>query len=307
MFMLVLRYTNTYNYMLGTCDMANTKKQKVSLPALPEKYDERSKYDWNTIRNDYIYGYQDKQGTLIYPKPKDLEEKHNVPAQYISNRATKEKWLKHREAHQNEVAIAQQKEHQKRLANKAVKFDEKAAIDATLTQDVLGARMMRMMQLDAVDNNRIQELIAQIEDGRPVDRALRDELKPLVSTYEWEAIWKAYTLANEVGRKALGITDEKPTLNQTNIQVNQVSPTAALKELDELRNQKILEAMNNPNMRIPAITVAVETDEDEIEDAELIEDDDDSTGFELASATEDGGQVYSPHSPSSAADSTEPE
>lgn len=284
--------------------MAN--KPKVSkLPELKDKYDERSKYDWNEIRNDYIFGYKDEQGTLIYPKPKDIEVKHNIPAQYVSNRATKEKWLKHREAHQNEVAIAQQKEHQKRLANKAVKFDEQAANSATLTQDVLHNRMMRMMQLDAVDNERILDLVEQVSNGRPVDRALRDELKPLVSTYEWEAIWKAYTLANEVGRKALGITDEKPTLNQTNVQINQISPSASLKEVDDLRQQKLAEILQNPNLRLPVRQLEAGTED--IEDAEIVEegDDDDNSRFESVVPTEVGGQIHDSRATSSATDSTE--
>lgn len=277
------------------------KKPAATLPALKDSYDERSKYDWNTIRNDYIFGFKDNAGTLVYPKPKDLEDRHSVPAQYISNRATKEKWMKHREAHQNEVAIAQHKEHQKRLANKAVKFDEQAATDASMTQEILGSRIRTMMMLTIVDNNRIEEIVEEINNGREIDSELRAELKPLVSTYEYEAIWKAYTLANEVGRKALGITDDKQNITQTNVQINQVSPSAALKEIDDLRNQKLLEAFKNANMKIPGITTGHEED---IEDAEIVDDD---ARPELTVSAEDSGQIYDPHSASGSADSTEPE
>lgn len=280
-------------------------KQIAKLPELKQEYDERSKYDWQAIRSDYIYGMEDADGTVIFPKPKELEEKYNVPAQYISNRATKEKWLKHREAHQNETAIVQQKEFQKKLAKKVVKFDERVADDSMTAARILGTRLRQMEIIQAADQSRISELVNELAEGtREVDQNFRSEIKPLISSYEVEAIVKAMEIVIETGHKAMGVEDGRAAITNITQIANIQSPSQALQELDEKRQEAIANFFQNKNARIPQLGIGVE-DEDEIVEGELVDDPD--SGLQPAIPAEASGQVYDSHSAPGSADSTESE
>lgn len=267
--------TNTHFNIFGL----NMAKQIAKLPELKTEYDERSKYDWQTIRNDFIYGMEDAEGTIIFPKPKELEEKYNVPAQYISNRATKEKWLKHREAHQNETAIVQQKEFQKKLANKVVKFDERVADDSMVAARILGDRLRQMEILQAADRTRINDLINELAEGtRQIDGSFRNEIKPLISSYEVEAIVKAMAMVVETGHKAMGVEDGRAGITNTIQIANIQSPSQALQELDEKRQEAIANFFQNKNARIPQLGIGVEEAEQQtiasdegVVDGEIVE------------------------------------
>lgn len=275
-------------------------KDAPKLPVLKDEYDERSKYDWTAIRHDFIYGVEDSSGTVIYPKPKELENIHNVPAQYVSNRATKEKWLKYREAQQNEEAIARQKEHQKRLANKAVKFDEEIIRYSETVQRILNARVNQIEMANAVDAERLNNLIMDVADGkRRIDNTLRNELKPLVSSYELESLMKSVALNLEVAHKAMGIDEGQQNVINTTVQIANVTPSQALQEADELRQKALEQFFNNTRAVIPSLGIGGPED---IE-GELVDD----SEPQRAISAEAGGQVSDPHSASGTTDSAESE
>jgi hypothetical protein len=286
-----------------------TKAKKApSLPVLKTENDERSKYDWATIMNEYVYGIQEDDGAVVYPKPKDLEARHNVPAQYISNRATKEKWVQHKEAHQREEALARQKEHQKRLAKRAVKFDETAADAASTAMQILHERLKQIRTIQILDIERQAELIEDLAVGnREVDSEFRSELKPLYSTYEIESIAKSMGISMEVAHKALGIEDGKPAINNT-IQIANIAPSQALQEADEHRQKALESFFQNKNVRIPQFGLnAPEDDILNAIEAEIVEDTDEYTESQPDAEAEVGGPVHDPHTTPGSADRTESE
>lgn len=252
--------------------MAKSAKPSI----LDKQNDPRAKHDWHTLRKEYIEGIDDGNGTIYYPTVAQLAERHGISNQLIVNKASREKWTAVKSAEMNRVALERQKKLAKLMANKQIKFSEKAAEDAMQTQIALGKRILQLTELTELDNARISVLMDRIEAGEKITPAFRGELKGLVSSSEWESLWKAYALANEVGRKALGMKDgdEPAQTNNTFItQVNNTGPTQILKDTD--RTSAILAALQNPNMVIPGVTVDVPELEDTL-DAEVVEDDDNS-------------------------------
>jgi hypothetical protein len=63
----------------------------------------QSKYDWETIRQEYVVGYfitdpETFQKRHIYPTYKDITEKYGMNLDYLKKRAQKESWVVRREA-----------------------------------------------------------------------------------------------------------------------------------------------------------------------------------------------------------------
>lgn len=252
------------------------------LDPLPDSYGERSRYDWINIRKDYIEGALDEDGTVIWPSVSALAIKYDINGQQISNRANKERWSDHRDAHQRQIAVARQKAAAVDLAKKAVKFDEQAAEMAVTAQTAIQNRLIQIMQIQEVDKDRIDTLLEEIATTHEVPEALRKELRPLVSAAEFESLMKALALANEVGRKALGIKDDEPAIRQqVNIETTiSNNVTQQLRQSNEERNQALLNFFNNKNIRIPGVTSGtqlelepglVEDEEGEIVEAEYAE------------------------------------
>lgn len=51
-----------------------------------------AKYDWETIEEEYIYGYIDDEGQRIFPSITVLSKRHNIPRGTVGSRAVKGKW-----------------------------------------------------------------------------------------------------------------------------------------------------------------------------------------------------------------------
>ncbi len=54
------------------------------------------KYDWETIENEYIYGYQD-DNKKIFPTLSEISKRHTIPFETIRSRYYRHKWKQKKE------------------------------------------------------------------------------------------------------------------------------------------------------------------------------------------------------------------
>jgi len=240
-------------------------KTKNTLPALKKTYDARAKYDWISIRKDYIEGMDDGEGSTVYPTHGQLIEKYGVPEQSLRNRASQERWEDHRQAHKREITIVRQKEMAKKLAKKAVAFDEQAADGAIEAMRLIEARLPIIKDIQEWDDARRLALLEQLENGEvEMDtKTVRNELRPMVSSSEFESLAKAYALFQDVGRKALGLTDGESAINsQVTIEVSQLQNPVAQEMVkdSDARGREILRILKNKNLRLPGYTDVVDAE-----------------------------------------------
>jgi hypothetical protein len=238
-----------------------------NLPVLREKYDPRTKYDWLGARKEYIEGYYDADGTLVWPGPKDISERWDIPYGSVTTFISKERWKDHRDAHQNEMALARQKEHSKLLAKRAVKFDEKAADAAEVGQRLILGRLLELEELRAADRNRAEELKRRMDEGEIIPVT---EFKSIIYHSELESLANSLSKFQDVGRKALGITDTEANVTQ-HVEITTTNISTEMQRTDQNRVEGILQLLANKNIELGELSRARDEQNKQIVDAEYLE------------------------------------
>lgn len=57
-----------------------------------------AKYDWETVEDEYVFGYINNEGQRVFPTHTELSKKHNIPRGTIGSRASKDKWEQRKQA-----------------------------------------------------------------------------------------------------------------------------------------------------------------------------------------------------------------
>jgi hypothetical protein len=219
------------------------------LPVLREQYDQRTKYDWLSARKDYIEGYEDAEGTIVYPGPKEISERYGIPYGNVTTFISKERWKDHRDAHMNEIALARQKEHSKVLAKKAVKFDEQAADAAQVGQELILGRLLELRSFRAADRARAEDLLERMEQGEIIPVT---EFKSLLWHTELESLANSLDKFQNIGRKALGITDNDST-TVNHVEITQTNIGTEMARTDQNRAEGIMQLLANKNLNLPEL------------------------------------------------------
>ena len=256
--------------------MQRIKKTKLS--PLPDKNRKNAVYDWLSIREDYINGTEQEDGIVVYPTPTELSEKYGVPYQSLLNKSHKERWNDHRAARTREKNIAIHQERVKKLAKKAVIFDETTVDAAQVAQKLVLDRLMELESIRERDKARIQRVLAEwdVTEDSDVDmEALRKELRPMIWSTEIFELAKSLSLFAESGRRALGIKEDETALTmnqQINIQMVSQNAQDELDSDDENRARAILQIIRNPNLVIPNLVEPETVPElENIVEAEVLE------------------------------------
>lgn len=247
--------------------------QKPKLKELKPTTSALARYDWNSARDDYINGMLDDDNVLVFPKNKELAEKYGIPLQSLLNKITKERWADHRSAREREKSLELHKTRMKKLAKKAVIFDETTADAAQRAQQLIADRIEELYQVRERDKARIQAVLEEWDVTDPEDldmEALKVQLRPMIWSTEIFELAKALSLFAESGRRALGIKEDETgiTMNQQiNIEVNNVQKE--MSSDDETRAAAILEVMRNPRLVLPGFNAPV-IDGEVVEEAKEI-------------------------------------
>ena len=179
------------------------------------------------------------------------------------NKITKERWSDHRKAREREKSIEIHQQRLKKLAKKAVIFDETTADAAQVAQKLILERLLELDQIRQRDRARIQAVLDDWDSTDPgsVDmEALKIELRPMMWSTEIFELAKAMNLFAESGRRALGIKEDETGVtmnNQINIEIGTQNVQSALSSDDEARAAALLQVIRNPNLVIPGLTSPV--------------------------------------------------
>lgn len=236
--------------------------RKFKKPKLTElkPISDSARYDWAHAREDYINGITDDEGVVRYPKNAEICEKYNIPSQSLSNRINKERWADHRAARQREQSIALHQARLKKMAKKAVIFDETTADAAQVAQKIILERLLELDQIRIRDRVRIQRILDEWDETAPEDvdmDYIKQQIKPLMWSTEIFELAKAMSLFAESGRRALGIKEDETGItmnNNVSIEINSVNSNNVLTSDDETRAAALLQVLRNPNLIIPGLT-----------------------------------------------------
>jgi hypothetical protein len=227
------------------------------LPPLPITTDHRARYDWNHARRDYVEGVIDEDGTLVYPNNKQIAEKYDIPIQSLANKIHKERWRDHRVARERERSLEVQQERVKKLAKKAVIFDETTLNAAQAGIRIILNRLLLIADLDETDEQRIRGLKQAYENGEADDADFQKEIRRWVYYAEITELSKALEKFQIAGRTAAGIKEDESAITQNNtvnISLTQTNIREELERDDETRAQALLSVLRNPNLVLPGIT-----------------------------------------------------
>lgn len=240
--------------------------------------DPQAKYPWEDMMRDYVEGW-DNKGQTVYPTGTEIAQRYGVPANQVQNKMAKQRWKDHRQAHQAEVANERKKEAVKKMAGKAIKFDEDSLSVADAGMSVISNRIQFILDvqqagLDPATMDNLKEKLARGEDLN------MNDFRGVVYYKELEALAKAAASFQDVGRKALGIKDGENTfVNQVNVDVQQTNVAAEIARPDRDRVKGILSIITrenaNLNLALPAGSSEPAVEEnDDIPVAEIVEDED---------------------------------
>lgn len=117
-----------------------------------------AKYDWDKIREEYIFGYITPEGQKVFPTQRNLAERHNIPISTIGTRASKEKWEEKKRAKSNKI--------EQKIIEKKTTYDAESIVISDDKFESAGEliRRVAVKQLEAQE-----ERIKLGEYVRPID------------------------------------------------------------------------------------------------------------------------------------------
>jgi len=140
-----------------------------------------NKYDWTSVRIEYVEGYADKEGNQKWPTMKELSLKHGIPNSYLRRIASAEKWKDEKQNYITNYEHARHTERIKHLAKKSIKFDENCIL--------IAEKGIQRIKDNILNAEKIIE-----EDG----------VKVIMPVEELELLAKTLEKFQKIGRLALG-------------------------------------------------------------------------------------------------------
>lgn len=162
------------------------------------------RYDWDTIRVDYIEGIRPDKGdedVREWPTLAAVADKHGVPHQRVRERSSQERWTIQRQEYQRKLALSRQNKRVAKLANEAVEFDNKALTTAKLGMAMVTARISEIAKEVQQHNTRREQALQLQAEGFDVDIA---DLKTVIDARELNTLGQAALSWQQLGMKALG-------------------------------------------------------------------------------------------------------
>lgn len=235
------------------------------------------KYDWPSIRTAYVEG-------LPKPKAKDSDpderewltldetaKKFGVVPETVRKMSAKERWPEQRQAYQVRLAATRRQKRILELSKEAVDMDKRVMSSAKLGITMVQTRLGEIARDVQTQNLRRQEAERRLAAGLVVDP---DDFKTVIDARELGVLASAAAGYQSLARIALGediVKHEHSGVDGAPIEVD-VEHTHSIKDEmqrdDPDRLSALLDAMERANLLQGE---AVDEDEDDIEDAELVE------------------------------------
>jgi hypothetical protein len=240
----------------------------------------RSKYDWDSIRTNFINGIDRGGEDRWYPSLKELAEHHQVPGTTFKQRyarirkmSSDERWPNKKDAAQMVLMQKRQKERIKAVAKHALDFDDRAHTAAKTGMAMVMTRLSEIAAQTAAHKPLRDDAIERLRNGEPVSKA---ELYSQIRSQELLELANAADRWQQIGMRALGTDVHKVDINgmvgdTTNVLVN-VNQELARDDADRLG--QVIEGMRAANLLPPDVAEALTTGQDkgvhDIVDAEVV-------------------------------------
>lgn len=244
-------------------------------------------FNWESIYREFVEGIAEGPGPedRTFPTLKALAERHGPAYVTIRERAAAERWTEKKEQYQAQVAFDRQKERSKRLAKNAGEFDEKSYKVGDIGINLVMMRLAEIAQ-EAQAKKPVRDAAMQnLANGVPIDDK---DLRSAIWSREIEGLANAAERFQNIGMKSLGTDVQRHTLSGPGggpIEVDGVvAPTINIgQEImrdDPERVAALIKSFGDAGLipqgmikEIGQSAFEQPDDDEDIQDAEIVEDD----------------------------------
>lgn len=164
------------------------------------------KFPWEKIKTDYIEGIKLADGSLSFPSPVELAERHGMPrASDIRARAAREGWNDQRAIFKSRLDRIRQGEKLQSIAREAADFDSRALRTARIALSMIAIRFGEIMRdAAALRRRRAEAAYASQQDGNAAADAGPAFGATAIDSLELQRLALALATFHRIGREALG-------------------------------------------------------------------------------------------------------
>lgn len=210
----------------------------------------RNKYDWPTLRKQYIEGIptQDSKNERWYPNLRELAELHEMPYERLRKRSAEERWTHKKEAAELIVIAERSKKRAKEIAKNAMDFDEKSHNVAKIGMAMVTTRLAEIAKETEVKRPFRDDAMDRLRKGEHVEP---HELYTVVRYKELEGLANAAERFNQLGMRALGTDVQRidvTGMGDVTVNNNVVNVSAEMRRDDSDRMAAMFEAMGESGL-----------------------------------------------------------
>ena len=179
-----------------------------NVPKVPVKdLKKGTKFDWEPIRRSYIEGWDSddaKVQSRVFPTLQEVADHFGITSTRVREISARERWPARRKAYQYQAAVEGRKNRLTAMADQANDFDDKSLTVAKMGMAMVTTRLAEIAEELKNSKTRRENARVKQERGEFVER---HELWSAINYKELEGLAKASQTFQEVGRKALGVSD----------------------------------------------------------------------------------------------------
>lgn len=239
----------------------------------------RPQYDWVTIRDEYVNGYE-REGARdefdrVYPTQAELAEKYGCAIPTIGARASRERWSALKDNAAIELAKEVQRKRARKIAHSAIQFDDNSLKVGEMGVALIMSRLAEIATESRVRKEQRDLAIQALANGEDVK--VRD-LRSAVYHQEMLSLANAAEKFQQIGLRALGQEDGGNTLN-VNVDASTNNTMNVAQEMvrdDKERAGALVAAFAEigalPAGFIESLRTVDRAEREEVVDAEIVED-----------------------------------
>lgn len=253
-----------------------TRKKRLTEGKEIKRRPGNAKHDWETVRRNYIEGIEKPDSEeRWYPTLKELAELHKIAPVMVRQRSSEERWPSHREAANMIATQERQRKRARMVAKNALDFDERGHDTAKVGMAMVMTRLGEIAAQVAAQKPMRDDAIRRLRNGESVTK---QELYSVIRAQELQELASAAERFQSVGMRALGtdvqrvdVTGMGGIAGDVNVSVN---VNQELQRDDIGRLTEMMGAMKDADLLPPGVYEALM--QDEVMDAEVVDDDDDT-------------------------------
>ena len=257
------------------------KYQRKEHPVPPKERSagSRPQYDWATIRDEYVNGYE-REGARnefdrVYPTQVELAEKYGCAVNTIGARAARERWSALKDNAAIELTKEVQRKRARKIAHAAIQFDDNSLKVGEMGVALIMSRLSEIATESRVRKEQRDAAIEALANGEDVK--VRD-LRSAVYHQEMLSLANAAEKFQQIGLRALGQEEGGNTLN-VNVDASTNNTMNVAQEMvrdDKERAGALVAAFAEigalPAGFIESLNAVDRIEREEVVDAEIVED-----------------------------------